>query len=309
MVIANKASLTQLKAFCEHFNWVFIMLGGVNMKISRVLTNNCVIIYDADGVEKIVCGKGIAYKKRPGDSIDSREINQVFTLSNKDLNLKFQQLLLEIPLEEIETANEIINYAKTSLDKTLDDSIYISLSDHIHMAVYRYLDGVLVKNAMLWDIKQFYSTEYEIGQHALKIIENRLGVSLPDDEAGFIAFHLVNASLRDSDKNINLTKMTQIIQEISNIVKYHYKKEFDVQSVYYYRFITHLRFLAQRLITKTPYDSDETEYLYSLFKDKHPEEVACTNKIASFLKKKYDYTLSEEEMTYLTVHIVRFVTK
>lgn len=28
MVIANKASLTQLKAFCEHFNWVFILLGG-----------------------------------------------------------------------------------------------------------------------------------------------------------------------------------------------------------------------------------------------------------------------------------------
>ena len=186
------------------------------MKISRVSTNNCVIIYDADGIEKIVCGKGIAYKKSLGDTIDTKEINQIYTLSNKDLNLKFQQLLLEIPLEEIETATEIIAYVKKTLDKTLDDSIYISLSDRIHMEVYRFLDGVLVKNPMLWDIKQFYRTEYEISQHALGIIENHLGVSLPEDEAGFIAFHLVNASLRDTDKNINLTKMTQIIQEISS---------------------------------------------------------------------------------------------
>lgn len=279
------------------------------MEISRILTNNCAIIYDANGAEKIVCGKGIAYKKHPGDRIDAKDVNQVFTLANKDLNLKFQQLLLEIPLEEIETANEIINYAKGTLDKSLDDSIYISLSDHIHMAISRFLEGVTVKNAMLWDIKQFYNTEYEIGQHALEMIENHLGVSLPDDEAGFIAFHLVNATLQNTDRNINLVKMTQIIQEVSNIVKYHYKKEFDVQSVYYYRFITHLRFLAQRLITRIPYDSNEMASLYGPFKDKYPEATACTMKIASFLKKKYDYSLSDEETMYLSVHIIRFVTK
>ena len=40
------------------------------MVIDRVLNNNVVIIKDKKGIEKVVCGKGIAFKKKAGEKID-----------------------------------------------------------------------------------------------------------------------------------------------------------------------------------------------------------------------------------------------
>ena len=37
------------------------------MRIDRILNNNVVIIKDENGEEQVVCGKGIAYKKKAGD--------------------------------------------------------------------------------------------------------------------------------------------------------------------------------------------------------------------------------------------------
>lgn len=52
-----------------------------------------------------------------------------------------------------------------------------------------------IKNALLWETQRFYNHEYLIGKEALSIIKNRLIIDLPEDEAGFIALHIVNAEL------------------------------------------------------------------------------------------------------------------
>lgn len=277
------------------------------MKIKRILTNNAVVVVDASNKEEIVCGKGIAYKKRPGDVVDISMVNQVFALANPNMNTKFQQLLLEISLDEVQTADQIIKHAQQTLGITLNDSIYIALSDHIHMAVSRFLDGIVVKNALLWEIKQFYQKEFAIGKDALAIVREQLGVELPEDEAGFIAMHIVNASLKEENQDVH--KIIKIVQEITNIVKYFYKIEFDIDSVYYYRFTTHLKFFAQRLILHTTYDGNKDNDLYDIVKEKYAEENECVERIASFINKKYFYTLVNEEKLYLIVHIARLVNR
>lgn len=277
------------------------------MKISRLLTNNAVVVLKENMEEQIVCGKGIGYKKRPGDMIDESLINQVFCLQNPDINMKFQQLLQDISLEEVDVADEIINYAMLNLGKKIDDSIYVSLSDHIHMAVSRYLEGIIIKNVLLWDVKQFYTEEYKIGLYALDVIEERLGVRLPDDEAGFIALHFANATLRDGNHDIH--KITMIMQEILNIIKYTYRIDFNTESVYYYRFITHLKFFAQRLISGNIYDDSRETKLYKMMSDKNPKEKICVEKISQFVNKKYNYVLPDEEKLYLTIHLARIMEK
>ena len=66
------------------------------MVIKRVLTNNSVVIME-DGVEKIVCGKGIAYKKKPGMTIDASLINQTFVLE-QDHREGFEKLLKDVSM-------------------------------------------------------------------------------------------------------------------------------------------------------------------------------------------------------------------
>jgi Transcriptional antiterminator len=84
--------------------------------------------------------------------------------------------------------------------------------------------------------------------------------------------------------------------------------EFDEDSLYYYRFITHLKFFAQRLLNNTHYDDDNKDLL-EVIKYKHKKPFQCVEKIKFFIAEKYQYDLSDEEMLYLAVHIARIVKK
>ncbi len=278
------------------------------MIIDRILNNNVVIIKDKDGLEQVVCGKGIAFKKKSGDFIDENEINKVFILKDKVKNKKFQEIVSNIQLQYLEVTNEIIEMIKLESGKKISDTIYISLSDHIHMAVERFLDGISIKNYMMWDIKRFYQQEFQLSLKALDIIKEKLDVTLPQDEAAFITLHIVNAGMDNDDMHQTL-EITKIMQEISNIVRYYFSIEFDTDSVYYYRFITHLKFFAERLLSDNIIKDSDDDDLLNMVKIKYKESYSCVEKITEFISRKYEYKLSKEEQLYLTIHIERVVNK
>ena len=278
------------------------------MIIKRILTNNAVVIDDENQQEKIVCGKGIAFKKRPGMEIDEMSINQTFILEGGGEYSRFEQLLKDVPLEYLELSSEIINMAKLEFAKKFKDNVIITLSDHLYVAIKRCREGMTISNPLLWDIKSFYEIEYDIGLRALELIKNKFHIQLPNDEAGFIALHIVNVEL-DEDNMDHIFQVTKVIQEIMTIVKYHFHAEFDTSNVYYYRFITHLKFFALRLLKDNQFNEDEENELLDVVKDKYCTSYECVLKIKDFLEKKYNYTLQEDEIVYLTIHVHRVVHK
>lgn len=278
------------------------------MIIKRILTNNAVVIDDENQQEKIVCGKGIAFKKRPGMEIDEMSINQTFILEGGGEYSRFEQLLKDVPLEYLELSSEIINMAKLEFAKKFKDNVIITLSDHLYVAIKRCREGMTISNPLLWDIKNFYEIEYDIGLRALELIKNKFHIQLPNDEAGFIALHIVNVEL-DEDNMDHIFQVTKVIQEIMTIVKYHFHAEFDTSNVYYYRFITHLKFFALRLLKDNQFNEDEENELLDVVKDKYCTSYECILKIKDFLEKKYNYTLQEDEIVYLTIHVHRVVHK
>lgn len=274
------------------------------MIIKRILTNNAVVIDDENQQEKIVCGKGIAFKKRPGMEIDEISINQTFILEGGGEYSRFEQLLKDVPLEYLELSSEIINMAKLEFAKKFKDNVIITLSDHLYVAIKRCREGMTISNPLLWDIKNFYEIEYDIGLRALELIKNKFHIQLPNDEAGFIALHIVNGQLDDDVHD--MYKITKIMQEIENIVRYHFKIEFNEESAYYYRFITHLKFFAQRLLEDKKQNQQEDDLL-DVVQTKYANAYKCVEKIAMYIKKQYNYELYDEEKLYLTIHIHRVV--
>lgn len=212
-------------------------------------------------------------------------------------------MLEKIPFEHIQVTNQIISFAKASLGKKLNKNVYISLADHINFAIERQKEGIVMRNALLWEIKKFYNHEFLVGKEALNIIENKLGITLPEDEAGFIALHLVNALMDDISMQ-KTTDMTKMIDNIISIIKYHFKIELDEYSVHYERFITHLKFFAQRIFSENII-SDQDENFIEILKKQYKKEYECTLKIRDFIKQEYDCELTEDEMIYLTIHIKR----
>lgn len=278
------------------------------MIIEKILNNNVVIVKDEKDMEKIVMGRGLAFKKKVGDEFDESKIDKVFTLSNKEVVNKFQELIVDIPIEHIELAEEIISYVKTKKCKKLNEVVYISLVDHIYTSIVRFNEGITVKNILLWDIKRFYPEEFLVGLNALDMIEERFNVRLPEDEAGFIALHLVNAEI-DEGIMQDIYHITKFVQEIINIVKYKFNIVFNEDSIYYYRFVTHLKFFAQRLINKNIYQDENDNELFEVIKKKYINSYSCVEIISEFILKKYNYNLSNEEKLYLTIHIERMIYK
>ncbi|NLL75476.1 MAG: PRD domain-containing protein [Erysipelothrix sp.] len=276
------------------------------MLIHKILNNNVIVVLEKNDEEKIMMGRGLAYKKKVGDTIDLADVDKTFSLSSHELSDNFIQLINDIPFEVFSLSDDIIAFAQAALKKKMHANLTVSLTDHIHTAIERFKEGIVIKDVLLWDIQRFYKDEYQIGLKALDMIEEHFNLRLPEDEAGFIAFHILNASGEDSLDDI--VEITKVINEITNIVKYRFKVEFDEDDVYFYRFVTHLKFFAYRLVNKSVYNSNE-DGLLELIKIKYPSSYSVSLNVKDFISDHYNYVISDEELLYLTIHIERVIFK
>lgn len=276
------------------------------MVIDKIINNNIVSAFDDTGKEVVVMGRGIGFGKKSGFEIQEEQIEKVFRIKSQTLADQFKELLANMPLEHARISNDIISYAESELKLRLNQSIYVTLTDHINFAIERLKMNIRLENALLWEIKRFYPQEFRLGQYAVELIEKRLGVALPEDEAGFIALHFVNAEygtdIRDALNFPNL------MQAILQIVKEELQIEFDEDSLHYERFVTHVKFLLQRIYRKELLP-DEEEELAAMVQRKYKKEYFCSKKIAEYIEKETGSKISGEEMMYLAIHIRRITVE
>lgn len=273
------------------------------MKIDKIINNNVVSALEDNGKEIVVMGKGIGFHTRKGMEIPENHIEKVFRLDNPGTMDQFKSLLENLPLEHLQASTEIINYAKSVLNRKINQSIYITLTDHINFAIDRHRQNMMFTNPLLREVKTFYKEEYLVGEYAIALIERRIGIKLPVDEAASIALHIVNAEY--NTKMRDTIDITNLIQAVLGIVKAEFKMELDETSLNYERFITHLRFLAQRIYSKELLGDDDNQEFYEMVAKMYPEESACSRKVADYINETYRHKVSDEEVSYLAVHIKR----
>lgn len=276
------------------------------MVIHKILNNNVVSSLDERNREVILMGRGLGWKAKPGQLVDKKKIEKIFRMDTDASTEKLKQLFLEVDVEAIELSARIIDYARETLKKRLNKNVYITLTDHISFAIERMKQGITFHNVLQWETSKLYPAEYEIGLYAIHMLEETMNIRFPKDEAGSIALHIVNA---EYDCNMNYTQqMTEIIQNSLNIVRYAFHIEFNEQSLDYQRFTTHLLFFAQRALDGR-LRTGEPDEMYELVRCKYPNQFRCAQKINNYLEKQYQCSLSAEELTFLTVHIVRVTSK
>ena len=272
------------------------------MVIQKVINNHVISAYDVNQQEIVIMGKGIGFKAHTGELIDESKIEKVFRIENEKLSRQFQELLENIPLEHMQLTSDIISYAIKNLNVQLNQNIYITLTDHINFAIQRQSQGIQLKNALLWETKRFYHQEYLMGKYAVDLLNEKLGTEFTEDEAGFIALHFVNA---EYNTTINDTfEMTNMIQKILELVRLEMGIEFDEESLHYERFITHLKFLVQRLYRHELLKDEEIEFA-RMMENKYPKEYECSKHIAEYIEKEYGSEIASEEIMFLAIHIKR----
>lgn len=276
-----------------------------NIIIEKVINNNIISAYEKSGAEVIVMGRGIGFKKKQGEMVPADQISKIFRIKSRTLAEQFKELLANMPLERVRISDEIISHAKDHLKLKLNQSIYVTLTDHINFAIERVSQGIEPQNALLWEIKRFYPQEFQLGNYALELIQDRLDILLPEDEAGFIALHFVNAEYGTDIRDA--VKFPDQMQAIVDIVERDLGILLDESSLHYERFMTHIKFLIQRIYRKELLSSEDRE-LSLLMQRKYPREYQCSLKVAEYIMQATGSRLSEEEIMYLSVHIRRVST-
>lgn len=280
----------------------FLCFGGEYMKVVKVFNNNVVATLTKDGKEAIVTGAGVGFHKTTGDEIDSAKIQKKYVIE-KGKQKKVYQLLERTPYEYVILAEEILDRVRKMLYQDVKDSGLIGLTDHIAFAIDREKKGIHLPNLVLNETKWLYPKEYEIAQWALQHIYKKTGVLLPNDEAGYIAIHIINAiSSRKDDDAMEIVDFTKHILEILEREMGIQMKEDDLD---HSRLMTHIKFFAKRIMRN---DHDILPNGKVIFQEliKNKEEIKhCIDCINTYLNMEYHVTMNQDEMVYLAIHILR----
>ena len=276
------------------------------MRVYKAINNNIVSAFDDSGREVVVIGKGIGYRAFKGAPIPPENIDKVFVMSNQNNTERLKKLLISLPPEYIQLVSEIIEFAKQHLQKELNEGVYFTLADHIYFVVSRMEQGQFFHNILLTEVRRFYTQEFIVGLHAIRLMKERLGVDMPEDEAASIALHILHAeqdiSIGDAFHVINLLERLQeiITDEMGYVI--------DSNDYHGERFLIHLKFLAQRIISKELLSGDDDDF-FELLAARYPHEKCCSEAIAAEVLKTHQHVLSKEEISSLTIHLKRIKMK
>ena len=273
------------------------------MKVFKPINNNIVSALDHNGREVVVIGKGIGYKARQGTEIPAEKIDKMFVMSSQNNVDRLKELFESLPSAYIELTDEIFEYAKLHLEKSLNEAAYFTLADHISFAVTRHQQGMAFQNILLTEVRRFYPKEFEIGMYALRLMKDRLGVDMPEDEAASIAMHILNA---EYDISISETfHATKLMDQIIDIVTKETGYAFDSKNYYEERFLSHLRYLAQRIIRGESLPKQSEDTFFDVLAAQYPKEMDCAKAVAAEMLETRGFSLSDEEISGLTIHIRR----
>ena len=187
--------------------------------VKSVINNNVVSARNERNQERILTGRGIGFHAKPGDTVDASRVEKEFFLKSKKLSGKLYALLAQTPEVYMEITDAIVKKAEEGLGKELNETVYLNLIDHLSFAVSRMKQGMNFRNVLLWEIRNFYPKEYEAALYGLALIEEKTGEKLPEDEAGSIAMHIVNAEF-DYENTNDAVRMTELVHKIISVVRY-----------------------------------------------------------------------------------------
>lgn len=114
--------------------------------------------------------------------------------------------------------------------------------------------------------------------------------------------HFVNAQIGGEIREVY--DMTYLMQAALRIVREVYGAEPDSSTIEYYRFITHLKFFARRIVGSQKYGDEDTDLL-EVVRFKYPRAFACAEKICSYVLTEKGFHAGDNELLYLTIHIAR----
>ncbi|WP_432139651.1 MULTISPECIES: PRD domain-containing protein [unclassified Streptomyces] len=273
------------------------------MKVLRVLNNNVVLARDEKGQEVILTGRGIGFSSSQGKRVDAALVKRVFVPADgrdPDHLAEALALISEEVLHAVVTAlGEVGIEERESTRPTLA----IAVADHVAGALERAARGIAIEYPLRAEVQTLYATEYVQAQRLLSALNKRLTPKLDASEATALALHLVNAGFVSGDLSFTYT-MTGVIQQMLAVVRERYGLGVSEASMSAARFITHVRYLFVRIQQQRQLKGQESTIGKGI-RQHYPDATRTAQQLATIVELRLGQQLSEDEISYLALHVAR----
>lgn len=275
------------------------------MEILRVFNNNVVLARDDERGEVIVTGRGLGFQAKPGQPIDpSRAVRVFVPEDNRDPDT-FGSLVAAIPPEHLLLADQALELARRDLTTPLHSTTVVALADHLSFAIKRVRQGIRIEYPLHAEIAHLYPDELAVAERVVAFVNDRIEQPLPADEAVPIALHLVNAGFATGDLAYTY-QMTGVFAQLFEVLEQFCDRPLDRDTVNAARFITHLRYFFVRARTGRQLAGGVTP-LGTAIRTAYPDAFAAANRLQSVLELRLGMPLTDDEVTYLTIHVARLL--
>ena len=273
------------------------------MRAIKRLNNNVVICLTAKGREVIARGKGIGFHDIPYD-VPLSAIERTYY----DVDDKYISVIENIDDQYLQLAGEIIDYTKEELNTVLNNNIIFTLADHLQFSIERHKKKMVITLPIMYDIQYMYPEETSVGKYAVKLIKEKTGIALGNEESAMIALHIINAEAQQKNKEEGELLEDRIVADITGIIEREFGITIEKQGFNYSRFVSHINYLLRRSKNKEMIQS-ENKTIYEKLKQESPNAYLASEKISAYLKERLKIELTDEEKLYLILHINRLSSR
>lgn len=277
------------------------------MHIEKRINNN-VVLAKENGVQMILMGKGLGFQTHPGDNVLMEKVEKRFYGEDLMTGEQMAALMTNATAAEIEMTENLVRHGQERLQKPLNPNLFFTLLDHLLFSVKQRQDTVEFSNPLEWEIKKFYPAEYEVGLQAVVLASQIWHRVIPESEAAFIALHFVNGQL-ESTVSRDAVELTELTYNILRLVRFQLATSFEEDSLYYNRFITHIRYYLMRQKAQDSAAQPDTAELIQLVFQRFPKEKRCVDTIDDYLTQEKGWVATELEKMYLILHIRNLIEK
>lgn len=276
---------------------------GVNIKkgiVIKALNNNMVFIKE-QGVEKILLAKGIGFNKKFGDILeDNLEVDKVFSIEDKKNQENLKEVYNRVDGEFVAICEEALAEISEELGEELNETIHIGLIDHLAIAMKRLKNKEQINNPFIVEIETLYSVEFEMAKKIVNKLQDKYEIDFPEGEIGFITLHIHSA--RNGKMLSNSIKYSYLSNKIIIYIEEKFNSKIDKRSLDYARFLSHVRFTIERVLTDTVLKNDLTE----IIKKSYPVSYEIAEGASKIIEETLDKKVYDDEVAYIAMHVERF---
>ena len=268
------------------------------MIVSRTTLNS-----DIKKLNEIISSYNLVIKGKPNTGI------RVVGLE-KDIRIFILENIFNyIYKEDIFDKDDNMFFDETFEKYKIDKQAKTEFFRYLTVSLDRFANGFYLN----FEEKQYEELLHNYAQHFIKeisdYIENKYKINLSTDEIKFLAICFatmrVPTKINKIRENLKYTEeYTKLVQEILETVVYEYGLEFDTSDIIE-EFIYHIYFLMERLKYGVRYNNNMKEKI----KEQYPVSYKIAKTASKVINDKYNYIVSEDEISYLAIYFETLLKK